>query len=140
MPEMTSRTEDRTTVSTRRRNRALTVLAAVVVAVVVWAVAALLLGLDMQAVQGGAATTVGIGSVVAASAVASLAGWALLAVLERFTPRAMTIWTVVAVLVTVLSLAGPLGNAATLAAGAPLAVMHLVVGAVVIVGFRRTAR
>jgi hypothetical protein len=52
----------------------------------------------------------------------------------------MTIWTVIAVLVTVLSLAGPLGNAATPDAGVALAVMHLVVGAVVILGFRRTAR
>jgi hypothetical protein len=35
--------------------------------------------------------------------VAALAGWALLALLERFTARARTIWTAIALLVALLS-------------------------------------
>jgi Family of unknown function (DUF6069) len=46
--------------------------------------------------------------VAATSLVAALAGWALLTMLERFTARA--IWTAIAVLVALLSLAGPLST------------------------------
>jgi hypothetical protein len=68
------------------------------------------------------------------SLVAALAGWGLLALLERFTARPRTIWTAIAVLVGLLSLAGPLSTlASTTAANAlALALMHLAVAAVLI--------
>jgi hypothetical protein len=43
-----------------------------------------------------------IGAVIVASALASLLGWGLLALLERFTARAVTIWPVAAVLIPLL--------------------------------------
>jgi Family of unknown function (DUF6069) len=65
--------------------------------------------------------------------VTGLAGWALLALLARFTARARTIWTAIAVLFALLSLAGPLSILATTEANVlALALMHLAVAAVLI--------
>jgi hypothetical protein len=120
----------------RVRSRLLAVAGAVVAAVVIWAIAVPVFGLELVAPPGPDETApqaVPFGAVVMASLVASLAGWALLAVLERFLSRGRTVWTVVASIVLVLSLAGPL-----LGAGVPascritLALMHLCVGAVLI--------
>src|SRR3712207_721681 len=98
----------RTTVpATRPRHRELTVVGAIVAAVAVWVVSGFLFGGALQVVQAGATQTGGVGAVVAAAAIPALLGWALLAGLERFTRRPKTIWTAVAVLVTVLSLGGP---------------------------------
>ena len=51
--------------------------------------------------------------VAGTSLVTALAGWGLLALLERFTARPRTIWTAIAVLVGLLSLAGPLSTIAS---------------------------
>lgn len=61
--------------------------------------------------------------------------------LERFTPRARTIWTVTAVVVLLLSLVMPFnaGEAATSAQWS-LVLMHVVVAAALIPLFARTAR
>ena len=59
--------------------------------------------------------------------------------LERLVPRhALTAWTVVAVVVLMLSLSGPLTAATNAAVAIALVLMHLVVGAVLIMGLRRT--
>jgi hypothetical protein len=70
-----------------------------------------------------------------------LAGWGLLALLERFTARPRTSWTVIAVGVGLLSLAGPLSTIAptTVTNGLSLALMHLAVAAVLIPGLAATA-
>ncbi|WP_033665019.1 DUF6069 family protein [Salinispora oceanensis] len=81
-----------------------------------------------------------LGAVVHMSLVTSLAGWALLAVLERLTRLARTAWTVIALSVLVISYGGPL-----LGAGIPtgsritLALMHTTVAAVLIPVFRSTS-
>jgi hypothetical protein len=84
--------------------------------------------------------TVAAGQVIGAAAVAGLIGWLLLALLERRTPRARTVWTVTALLVLALSLLLPLTAGTTAAAVTGLIVLHLTVGAVVIPGLARTAR
>jgi hypothetical protein len=130
------------TTGARRVSRLLAVGAAVVAALAVWAVAALALGIDVQEPPRGAGPVrdLAVGNVVLASAVASLAGWALLAVLERVTTRARTIWTSIAVVVAVLSLGGPLTAAAvTTANRAVLAALHVVVAAVLIPLLARTS-
>jgi hypothetical protein len=78
--------------------------------------------------------------VAVGSGAAALAAWALLALLERLTARARTIWTIVAVVVLVASLGTPLlGSGVTAANRAVLELLHLAVGAVLIPALRRTA-
>jgi hypothetical protein len=111
-----------------------------VAAVLAWLVAVPIVGIDLLVRPGGsAAQQVGLGSVVAVSLLASLLGWGLLALLERLVSRrALTAWTVVAVVVLMVSLTGPLTAAANAAVAIALVLMHLLVGAVLIMGLRRT--
>jgi hypothetical protein len=121
--------------------RALGVAGAAVAALTVWAVAVPLLGTQLMIRFGsGSAQTVGLDYVIGASLVGSLAGWGVLALLERRTPRARTLWTGAAIVVLLASLSLPLGFGTTLATKATLGLMHLVVAAVIIPTLRRTSR
>jgi hypothetical protein len=120
-----------------RRARALAVVAAALAALAVWLVTDPLLGIDLTGTtRPGSQQLMSITPALVAgtSLVVALAGWALLALLERFTARARTIWTAIAVLFALLSLAGPLSVlASTSTANAlALALMHLAVAAVLI--------
>jgi Family of unknown function (DUF6069) len=126
------------------RARALAVIAAALAALAVWLVTDPLLGVDLAApTRPGSQQLQSITPALVAgtSLVAALAGWALLALLERFTARPRTIWTATALLVGLLSLTGPLSTLAssTLANGVSLALMHLAVAAVLIPGLAATA-
>jgi hypothetical protein len=116
--------------------RGLTVAAAAAAALVVWALVGPLAGIDLTVQSGGSAQQVGPVAVLAASLLAGLAGWALLAVLERTTGRPRRYWTAVAAGVLVLSLLGPLGSATDTPSRVVLAAMHVIVGAVLIAGLR----
>lgn len=97
-------------------------------------------GIDLAARTGGTVAHVTLAAVVLAAAVSAAAGWGLLALLERFTGRARAAWTAIAAGVLLLSLlVGPTAGVTT-AAKVGLAALHLVVGAVVIGGLRRSAR
>lgn len=125
--------------TTRARTQAVT--ATVVAAVAVWVVAEPVLGFDLRgpAHGGGETHDVNAAVVAAAALAASLAGWTLLVVLERFTTRARSLWTAVALTVAVLSLAGPLSSAGiTVANQYWLALMHVGVAVVLIPLLRRT--
>lgn len=124
----------------RVRARALGVVGATLAALAGWTLAVLLLGVDLSVRPGGGtAQTVGAGSVVAVSLAASLLGWALLAVLERRSSRALTVWTGVALGILLLSMAGPLTAAITTSGKAALVALHLAVAAVLIPTLRRTS-
>jgi hypothetical protein len=116
------------------------VLGAVAVALAVWAAAVPLAGTELTVRVNGTSQPVGAGAVVATSLLAGLAGWALLAVLERFGRRPRRTWTVIAVAVLVLSLAGPLGSGVNTVSATVLAGMHLAVGAVLITTLPGLAR
>ncbi|MGI8329863.1 DUF6069 family protein [Actinomadura scrupuli] len=120
--------------------RALAVTGAVAAALTVWAVAVPLAGIEPAVRTGGGTQPVGPGAIATSALLAGLAGWALLAALERLTSRARRTWTIIAVVVLVLSLSGPLGNGAHTTATVALAGMHLAVGAVLIPALRRSAR
>ncbi|MGR6913801.1 DUF6069 family protein [[Actinomadura] parvosata] len=122
-----------------RARRLLVVIGAPVAALAGWGLAVPVGGADLTARMGAGTEPQAVGpvAVVVASLLAGLAGWALLAVLERFTPRAARIWTIVALIVLALSLLGPLGSAAGLAATLVLTAMHLAVGAVLVNGLPR---
>lgn len=140
----TTASPSRVTASPHRqlRSRASAVTAAVLAALIVWSVAVPLLGVDLtvRTNPGGSSTqTIGAASVLAVSLLASMLGWGLPAVLERRTQRAGTLWTVIASVVLLLFLAGPLTAAGTTAAAVALVLLHLSVAAVLISLLRRTA-
>jgi peptidoglycan/LPS O-acetylase OafA/YrhL len=119
------------------RTRALSVGGAIVAAVAVWVVAVPLLGLHLIIRFGsGAPQTIAVGFVVGATLIASLAAWGLLALLERRTARARSIWTIVAVAVLIVSLALPFSAGTTTTSKVVLALMHVAVAAVLIPGLR----
>jgi hypothetical protein len=91
-------------------------------------------------VRTGAGTqAVGGVAVAFSAAVAGLLGMLALRVLERFTHRALGLWTVLVLLVALASLVGPLG-AVTTAATLALVSLHAVVTAVVIAAGHRSRR
>jgi Family of unknown function (DUF6069) len=117
-----------------RRSRPLIVLGAAAATLTVWVVAHALDGVELR-VRLGSGTdgqAVGPAAVALATIVAGLAGWVLLAALERFTPRARGLWTVAATVGPVVSLAGPLGSGVTTGAKLSLMGMHLAAAAILI--------
>jgi uncharacterized protein DUF6069 len=120
------------------RTRVLGVVGATLAAAAVWVVAVPVLGVHLMTRFGNqAAQDVGIGLVLTAALVGSLAGLGLLVVLERVTSRAVAIWTAVAVVVLLGSLNLPLVAGTTTSAKGALALMHVVVASVLIATFRR---
>ncbi len=108
------------------------------IALIWWAILSQALGIELVAKQGSVTHINGV-SVFVATLVVSFAGWGLLAILERRTVNARTVWTVVATIFCVTSLGSPLLNGIGADAKLALASLHLVVGACVILGLRRTA-
>lgn len=127
------------TSSRRRLLRAGTVVAAAVTGAIGWIVAAQLIGLQLSVVNLGQAQDVSLASAIVGGLVPGLAAWALLAILERFAKSARLIWTVIAIVVLVLSLASPLMAQASLSTTIALLCLHVAVGAVLIIGLRRSS-
>lgn len=119
------------------RSRALGVVGAALAALVVWLVAVPLLGVELRVAAPTGTQAVGAVAVVTFALGAALLGWALLVVLERFTHRAVTIWTTVALVLLLASLVPPFFSATTTAGGVVLALMHLAVAAVLVPAVRR---
>ena len=121
-------------------NRLRSCVAAVLAAGVTFAVLHGVAGIDLAARTGTAVHHITLASVVLAASVSAAAGWGVLALLERFATRARAVWTAIASAALLLSLlVGPTAGVTT-AAKVGLAALHLVVGAVVIGGLRRSAR
>lgn len=112
---------------------------AIVAGLIIWAIAVPVAGIVLTAGQGAMAQTVGPVPIVITLLVMGLIGWGVSALLSRFAPRARTVWFVVAGLVLLLSLAGPLTMAAG-AAAAVLVVLHLVPGLVLLLGLAPVRR
>jgi uncharacterized protein DUF6069 len=141
MSDLASPSPQRVATRNRHRDRALGVLAAVVVALVL-GLGAPLFGQDLI-VEGSGKEPVEVGflSILVVALGVGLLGWALLAVLERFAPgRAFTIWAVIAGIVLVLSFVPLLNVEAEGATKVVLVLVHLAVAAVLVATFRRTTR
>lgn len=119
------------------RRRWLTVLVAMAAATLVAGIAGPLLDVDLVVRLDGSTRQVSNLAVTLTSLVAGLAGWATLAILERWTRHARRLWTAIACLVFVVSLAGPLAAVDT-AATIVLLTLHSLVAAIVIWGLRRS--
>ncbi|WP_433303691.1 DUF6069 family protein [Actinoplanes sp. CA-030573] len=141
---MTNETRQAPTTKTtaRRTRRAVTVAAGAAGALLVWTVADALAGVDVAVRQGGAVQRIGPVAVVVTALIAGLAAWALLALLERTTGRAVRTYRIIASVVLIFSLAGPLGSGEGAGSRMALLGMHLVVGVVLIALLpgRRTRR
>ncbi|TCO16814.1 hypothetical protein EV652_1193 [Kribbella steppae] len=127
-------------VRTRRTSRAAATGLAAVGAFLVWLVADPLLGVDFDVTRSGTTTVVGPGMVIFMALGAGLVGWVFLALLERFTTQARRVWVITASVVLLLSLVMPF-NSGEIATDAKvsLLLMHVVVGAVLIPLYARTA-
>ncbi|MEV4075607.1 DUF6069 family protein [Nonomuraea fuscirosea] len=136
-PAQTSTRSSAKSPAPSRVRRLFAVMGAAVAAVAVWVLAVPVGGIELTVWMGAGTQPVGPVAVVLASLAAGLAGWALLAVLERVTAKAGRIWTITALAVLALSLTGPLGSATGSAATLVLLLMHLVVGSVVVLGLTR---
>jgi predicted permease len=118
--------------------RAMTVAAATVAAIAVWAIAVPLLGAHLLIRFGsGAPESIGVDYILGATVITSLIGWGVLALLERRTPRARTIWTALAIVVVLVSLGLPLTAGTTTSTKVVLALMHVAVASVLILGLPR---
>ena len=121
-----------------RRNRILGVAAATLAAAAVWVIEVPLLGIRLQTQFGNTPPqSVGIGLVVLSALAGSLAGWGLLAILERRFTRARTIWTGIAIAVLLVSFSAPISAGTTTTTKFALAMMHVAVAAVLIPTLRR---
>ena len=121
-----------------RRQRAAVPVLATGAALAVWAVAAALTD-GPQIVAAATTQQVGPVEVLVSALVASLAGWGLLALLERRSAHPRRSWTTVALVALTASLAGPIGSGADATSTTTLLLLHLTVGVVVIIGLRRSA-
>jgi hypothetical protein len=122
---------------TTKLRRGGVVLAAVVLALVAWWLSGPVAGsdFDVRTDPNGPVQHVGPASVAIVTLLVGLLAWGLLAVLERGTRRGRGIWTAIAVPVLVISLLGPLGGVES-SDKVGLLVLHLVVGATLILGLR----
>ncbi len=111
--------------------RAGTVVGAAVAALAVWVLTGPVAGIDLAVSLGNTVRPVGPVDVAGTALLAGLAGWGLLALLERTSARPGRVWTVTATLVLAVSLTGPLAGT-DLSSTLTLAAMHLVTGAVLI--------
>ena len=123
------------------RDRALVVAAAIVAALVTWAIARLLVGdpLLVESGDGEGTVTIGLVPVVVATLTGGLLGWGVLVVLERFTRQPRRVWLILALIamaVSMLGVAQAIGTGTTIS----LLALHVVVGLVLIAGFLRTVR
>lgn len=117
------------------RTATLAVAGAALVTIVVWAIAQTVAGLNVR-LGSGSVSHVGVASVLLASALGALAAIATRQVAERTLARPRRVWTRAAAIVLVVSLAGPLGAATTVATKLSLAAMHLAVASVLIATLR----
>jgi hypothetical protein len=125
-----------TTTGYVHRTRWLTVLTAMATATAGWGIAHSLLGIEMTVGSDDSLRHVDSLAVTLTALGVGFAAWGLLTLLERHTANARAVWTRIAVGVLAVSLLGPLG-ATTGSALTALAVLHLLVGGIIISGMRR---
>jgi hypothetical protein len=119
--------------------RTLAVAAALVVNALILAIGRLVSGKLPAATVGSDDQTIGFGLVIVVTALMGLVAWGLLALLERTTSPATTIWTTIAIVVTVASMYGPFGSGVDTASKLILACLHAGPAVVIIPLMRKSA-
>jgi hypothetical protein len=126
-------------VRSRHLARTLAVAGATTATLTVWAIAGPLAGIDLAVRLGSGIGHIGPVRVAGATALVGLAGWALLAALERWTSRPRGTWITVALTVLLVSMTGPLIQGVTMTATVALTCMHLACAAVLVPLLARTS-
>lgn len=116
--------------SARRRRRALGVVATLVVALAVWLVGRLS-GADYWIADSQGTVRIDALVTTQVTVVLGLAGWAVLALLERLTRYGTAIWTVLATVIVAASMIPVFLVEATTATRVALVAVHLAVGALI---------
>ena len=136
---MTTRTKTQPVPSSHLRTsaiRAAGAAGAIGAAVTVWLLARFAAGVTLRQPAFSATAQpahLAIGFVIAAAAVASVAGWGVASLIGRTTRRPRATWVIVATAATLLSLSMPFsGHGVTVTQRVALALMHLAVAAVLI--------
>jgi len=129
-------------ITARRIGRTVAVAAGAASALVLWAVDDVWAGIDLAVRQGDTVQHVGPVAAGVTALVAGLAAWGLLALLERTVRRPARTYRIIASILLLLSLLGPLGSGVGTSCKLVLLAMHLTVGAILIVGLpgRRSGR
>ena len=127
----------RSAAAQRRIARGTAVVGAMALNAVLWGIASLL-GADFVLTDSTGTGVVNLPVAVIFTAIFGLLGWGTLALLERFTGRAVAIWTGLAVAVALLSIVPIFLEGASTATRVALTVLHLAVAAVLVPAFRRT--
>jgi len=122
-----------TNITVRRTGRVITVVAAAAGALLLWTVGGPWAGVDLAVRQGDTTRHIGPAAVALTALVAGLAAWGLLAMLERTVRRPVRAYRSIALILLLLSLAGPLGGVGT-SSRLVLLAMHVTVGAALIIG------
>ncbi|MER5494716.1 DUF6069 family protein [Streptomyces sp. NPDC002454] len=133
-----TRSTDEAPAGSRVRHRLIALAVAGIAAAATWLIGNAV-GAELTVNQNGVTEITLVGALVS-TLMAGLAGWGLLALLERFTARARKAWTYCASAVLLLSLLPTVFADATTGTRLTLTAMHLVVGAVLIPAYRRSAR
>lgn len=135
---MTASTNPAPRVRTTRRTRLAAIGVTTATSLAAWLLMAPISGRDLKVKHGTDTATVGPLDVVVVSLLAGLAGWGLLAFLERrHTERPLHVWALTARCVLALSLLGPLGTGIG-SAKLALASLHLLAGGVLITLMHKT--
>lgn len=122
------------------RRRLVVILATMAAAALVWVIVEAGVGYDLWApAMGSPGMDIGAGAVLISSGVAGLAAWGSPAALERWSRRPRLIWTILATVVFLISLGGPLsGEGIDIGNRAALAALHAVVAMGLIPGLAAT--
>ncbi|MGX7678819.1 DUF6069 family protein [Jatrophihabitans sp. DSM 45814] len=123
---------------TRRLARAYALGCAAVATSAVWGVAKAA-GVDFKLTDSQGSVVIGLPTVIGFTLFCAGLGWAALAVLERFSARAIRIWTGLAVGVLALSIVPIFLEHATAGTRTSLIFIHVAVAAVLIPSFRKSA-
>jgi hypothetical protein len=125
-------------VAQRRRVRAYALGGAALATSAVWVVADAM-GVDFRLTDSHSSVVIGLPTVIGFTLLCAGLGWAALAVLERFTSRAIRSWTGLAATVLTLSMVPIFLEHATAGTRSSLVLIHLAVAAVLIPMLRKSA-